>query len=82
MPGALGLTVALEATDGVGDTEVGRGRCVTSVEVRDRYSPDEGGDCDMGVKGSVLDEGELDGEDCIEEDVGKENMGVDEVVVR
>ena len=41
-------------------------------------SPDEGGDCDTGVKGSVLDEGELDGEDCIEEDVGEEDMGVDE----
>ena len=77
MPGALGLTVALETTDGVGDTEVGRGR-VISVEVRDRYSPDEGGDCDMGIKGSILDEGELEGEDCIEEDVGEEDMGVDE----
>ena len=49
-----------------------------SVEVRDRYSPDEGGDCDMGVKGSVLDEGELDGDDCNEDDVGEEDMGVDE----
>jgi hypothetical protein len=51
---------------------------VISVEVRDRYSPDEGRDCDMGVKGSALDEGELDGEDCIEEDVGEEDMGVNE----
>lgn len=76
MPVALGLTVALETTDGVGDTEVG-GRCVISVEVRDKYSPDEGGDCDMGVKGSVLDEGELDGDDRIEDDGGEEDMGVD-----
>jgi hypothetical protein len=65
MPGALGLTVALKTTDWVGDTEVGGGRCVV-VEVRDRYSSDEGGDCDTGVKGSVLDEG------------GEEDMGVDE----
>jgi hypothetical protein len=78
IPGALGLTVALEITDWVGDTEVGGGLCVISVEVRDRYSPDEGGDCDIGVKGSVLDEGELDGDDCIEDDVGEEDMGVDE----
>jgi hypothetical protein len=35
----------------------------------------------MGVKGSVADGVEIDGEDCIEEDVGKENMGVDESVV-
>jgi hypothetical protein len=31
--GTLGLTVALETTDGAGDTEVGGGRCVISVEV-------------------------------------------------
>lgn len=31
----------------------------------------------MGVKGSVLDEGELDGDDCNEDDV-REEMGVDE----
>jgi hypothetical protein len=51
---------------------------VISVEVRGRYSPDEGGDYDMGVKGSVLDEGELDGDECIEDDGGEEDMGVDE----
>lgn len=78
MPGAPGLTVVLETTDGVGDTEVGGSRCVISVDVRDRYSPDEGGDCVMGVKGSVLDEGELDRDDCIEDDGGEEDMGVDE----
>ncbi len=74
MPGAPGLTVALDTTDGVGDT----GGRVISVDVRDRYSPDEGGDCDMGVKGRVLDEGELDGDDDIEDDGGEEDMGVDE----
>ena len=31
MPGALDITVALDSTDRVGDTEVG-GRCVISVE--------------------------------------------------
>jgi hypothetical protein len=71
---AAGLTVTLETTDGVGDT-----RRVTSVEVRERYSPDEGGDCDMGVRGRVLDEGELDGDDEIEDDGGEEEMGVDGV---
>jgi hypothetical protein len=40
--------------------------CVISVEVQDRYSPDEGGDCDIGVKGTVLHEGELDGNDGID----------------
>ena len=78
MPDALGLMVALETTDWVGDTEVGGSRCVISVEVRDRYSPDEGGDCDIGVKGSVLDDRELDGDDCIEDDGGEEDMMVDE----
>jgi len=29
----------------------------------------------MGVKGNVLDEGELDGDDCIEDEGGKEDMG-------
>jgi hypothetical protein len=49
--------------------------CVISVEARDRYSPDEGGDCDIGVKGRVLHEGELDGNDGIEDDGGEEDMG-------
>ena len=77
---ALGRTVALETTDWVGDTDVRGGRCVISVEVRDRYSPDEGEDCDMGVKGSVLDEREFDVDDCqgIEDDGGDEDIGVDE----
>ena len=47
-----------------------------SVEVRDRYSPDEGGDCDMSVKGSILEE-ELDGDDYMEDD-GEEDMVVDD----
>jgi len=75
MPGAAGLIVALETTDGVGDTI----RRVTSVEVRERYSPDEGGDSDMGVRGRVLDEGELDGEDVIEDDGGEDDIEVDAV---
>ena len=32
----------------------------------------------MGVKGSLLDGGELDGDDCIEDEGGEEDMGVDE----
>jgi hypothetical protein len=78
MPDALGLMVVLETTDWVGNTAVGGGHCVISVEVRDRYSPNEGGDYDMGIKGSVLDEGELDGDDCIEDDSGEKDMGVDD----
>lgn len=81
IPGAIGLTVALETIDGVGETDVGKTRCVTSVEVRERYSPDERGDCDMGVRGRALEEGELDGDDGIEDDGGEEDMevGVDEI---
>ena len=74
IPGAAGRTVALETTDGVGDAKARR---VASVEVRERYSPDEGGDCDMGVKGRVLDEGELDGDDGIEDDGGEDDIEVD-----
>ena len=51
---------------------------MTSVKVRDRYLPDEGGDYDMGIKGSALDEGALDGDDSIKDDVGEEDMRVDE----
>jgi hypothetical protein len=36
MPGTPGLTVALETTDGVGDTDVGKTCRVTSVKVQDR----------------------------------------------
>ena len=32
----------------------------------------------MGVRGRVLDDGELDGDDGIEDDGGKEDMGVEE----
>jgi hypothetical protein len=48
MPGAPGLTVVLEITNGVRDTDIGGGRCVISVEVRYRYLLDEGGE-DMRV---------------------------------
>jgi len=74
-----GLTVALETTDGVGEAAVGKSRRVTSVEVRERYSPDERGECDMGVRGRVRDEGELDGDDGIEDDGGEEDIEVDGV---
>ena len=47
---------------------------MTSVEVWERYSPDERGDCDMGVRGRVLEEGELDGDDDNEDDGGEEDM--------
>ena len=67
MPGAVGLTVALETTDGVGDTEV-----------RERYSPDDRGDCDMGVRGRVSDEGELDGDEGDDVDGGEDDMGEDD----
>jgi len=77
IPGATGTTVALETTDGVGDTDAWKTRLVTSVEVR--YSPDEGWDWDMGVRGRVLNEGELDEDDGIEDDEREEDMGVDGV---
>ncbi|KAH9963498.1 hypothetical protein BGW80DRAFT_1255392 [Lactifluus volemus] len=62
-----GLTVALEITDGVGDTEVW-----------ERYSPDAGGEHDIGIKGRTLDKGELDreeggGDDGEEEDIGEDD---------
>ena len=44
IPGALGLTVMLETTDWIQDTEVCKGHWVISVEVRDIYLPDEGGE--------------------------------------
>jgi len=75
MPGATGTTVALETTDGVGDTDAWKTRLVTSVEVR--YSPDEGRDWDMGVRGRELDEGELDEDDEREEDMGVDGVGED-----
>jgi hypothetical protein len=79
MPGAPGLTVVLKTTDGVGDMNIWKACWVPSVEVWERYSPDERGDCDMGVRGRVLDEGELDGDDGIEDDRGEEDMEVDNI---
>lgn len=73
MSGTLGLTVVLDTPDKVGEAR--GGRCMISIDVRGRYSP-EGGDCDMRVKGGFLDEGELDGGGCIEDDGGEEGMGV------
>jgi hypothetical protein len=67
IPGAVGLTVALETTDGVGDTEV-----------RERYSPDDGGERDIGVKGRGSDEGELDGDEGNDDDGGEDDMGEDD----
>jgi hypothetical protein len=49
---------------------------VIFVEVRDRYSPDEEGDCDIGVKRMVLDEGELGV--TVLKMTKEEDMGVDE----
>ena len=43
MPGAQGLTAALETAGGVEDTGVRR-NCHVPVEVWERYSPDEQGD--------------------------------------
>ena len=69
------------------EVDVGRLRALFAAEGRslcdfcgnfETHSPDKGGDCDMGVEGSVLDKGELDREDCIEDDGGEEDMGVDE----
>jgi hypothetical protein len=82
MPGVTGtaLTVALEPTDGVGDTdgvdtdEVGT-RWVMSLDVRERYSPEEGGERVMGVSGSISDEEELDGDECGDDDGGEYDIG-------
>jgi hypothetical protein len=58
--------VALEITDGVGDTEV-----------RERYSPDVGGERDIGVKGRISD-GELDREEGGDDDGEEEDIGEDD----
>ncbi|KAH9008187.1 hypothetical protein EDB83DRAFT_2557825 [Lactarius deliciosus] len=57
MPGVVG------DTDGVRIT-----RWVMSLDIRERYSPDEGGERATGVSGSISDDGELDGDDEIGED--------------
>ena len=69
MPGVTGaaLTVALEPSDGVGDTDgvdidgVRETRRVASLDVRERYSPDERGERVIGVSGRISDEAALDG---------------------
>ena len=48
----------------------------SSAIMLDRYLLDEGEDCDIDIKGSILDKGKLDREDCSEEDIGEEDMGV------
>ena len=73
----MALTVALEPTDGVGDRDggdtdgVGKTRWVMSLDVRERYSPDEGGERVTGVSGRTSDEGELDGDEGIDDDGGE-----------
>jgi hypothetical protein len=79
MPRPVGaaLTVALEPMDGVGDTDgvdtdgARKTRWVASLDVRERYSPDEGGERVMGVSGSTSDEGELAGDEDIDDDGGE-----------
>lgn len=87
MPGATGtaLTVALETADGVGDTDgvdtdgVGKTRWVTSLDVRERNSPDEGGEREIGVSGRGSDEEELDGDEGTDDDGGEYDIGDEEI---
>lgn len=79
MPRPVGaaLTVALELMDGVGDTDgvdtdgSRKTRWVASLDVRERYSPDERGERVIGVSGSISDEGELPGDEDIDDDGGE-----------
>ena len=79
MPRPVGaaLTVALELMDGVGDTDgvdtdgSRKTRWVASLDVRERYSPDERGERVMGVSGSASDEGELPDDGDIDDDGGE-----------
>ena len=83
MPGVTGaaLTVALEPSDGVGDTDgvdidgVREIRRVASLDVRERYSPDERGERVMGVSGRISDEAALDGDVDIDDDGGEYDIG-------
>ena len=82
IPGVgIALTVALEPSDGVGDTDgvdtdgVGTRRRVMSLDVRERYSPDEGGERVMGVSGRISDAEELDGDEGIDDDGGEYDIG-------
>lgn len=87
MPGVVGtaLTVALETADGVGDTDgvdtdgVRITRWVMSLDVRERYSPDEGGERVTGVSGSISDDGELYGDEGTDDDGGEYDIGDDKI---
>ena len=87
------LTVALDPADGVGDTDgvdtdrvdtgVGNRRWVMSLEVRERYAPDEAGERVIGVSGRIPDDAGLDGDEGIDDDggeydIGDEDMGEDD----
>ncbi|KAH8981554.1 hypothetical protein EDB83DRAFT_2326722 [Lactarius deliciosus] len=73
MPGVVG------DTDGV-DTDGVRITCwVMSLDVRERYSPDEGGERVTGVSGSISDDGELDGDEGTDDDGGEYDIGDDEI---
>ena len=84
MRGVVGtaLTVALEPTDGVGDTDGVdtdgvRETCrrVASLDVRERYSPDDSGERVMGVSGRISDDEELDGDEGGDDDGGEYDIG-------
>ncbi|KAH9008720.1 hypothetical protein EDB83DRAFT_2322927 [Lactarius deliciosus] len=73
MPGVVGDTDGVD-TDGVQIT------CwVMSLDVRERYSPDEGGERVTGVSGSISDDGELDGDEGTDDDGGEYDIGDDEI---
>ncbi|KAH9051129.1 hypothetical protein EDB83DRAFT_2316902 [Lactarius deliciosus] len=73
MPGVVG------DTDGV-DTDGVRITCwVMSLDVRERYSPDEGGERVTGMSGSISDDGELDGDEGTDDDGGEYDIGDDEI---
>ncbi|KAH9011339.1 hypothetical protein EDB85DRAFT_1901134 [Lactarius pseudohatsudake] len=87
MPGVIStaLTVALETADGVGDTDgvdkdgVRITRWVMSLDVRERYSPDERGERVTGVSGSISDNGELNGDEGTDDDGGEYDIGDDKI---
>ena len=70
IPEALGLIVAPEITNGLGDTEVW-----------ERYSPGDGREHDIGIKGRTSD-GELDGEEGGDNDREEEDIGKDDFLLR
>jgi hypothetical protein len=49
---------------------------VNNTQVRERYSPDDGGERDItGVKGRISDDGKLDGEERCDDDGEEEDIG-------